>query len=152
MVTSAVATVLESDSLGEATLETVQLIADLVKRRDCSAPPHTLDALKSVRFDANLVTHLKDEREKAKPVTQKQRNRKWIEERRRLRDEAKSAARQNVGDAARGGGDDNEDGFDDRALRDFDALPDAAARLQLQTSTLEAVRWWPCQPESRAAS
>jgi nucleolar complex protein 3 len=142
MVSAAVTAAIQGDSRGETTLESVQLIADLVKRRACVAPPHAIDALKAVRFDDTLASHLKDEREKDKPVSQKQRNRKWIEERRRLRDEAKSAAR-NSSDAkksGRRGGDEKEDDIDERALRDFDALPDVGERLQMQTSTLEAVR------------
>ena len=142
---AAVTSVLREDSHGEATLEAVQLLADLVKRLGCTAPAHTLDALKAVRFDENLGARLKDEREKDKPLSQKQRNRKWIEERRRMRDDAKRAARKPGADAkgaarGSGGGDDDEGEVEDRTLRDFDALPDTTARLQLQTSTLEAVR------------
>ena len=138
MVNEALSAVLKDDKNGEATLETVQLIADLVKRCECDAPAGTLDALKSVRFDDNLGARLKSEREKGKPVSQKQRNRKWIEERRRLRDEAKAAARKPDAKASAAAPADND--FDERTLRDFDALPDADSRLELQTSTLEAVR------------
>ena len=138
MVNEAVNAVLSEDNSGESTLETVQLIADLVKRRECDAPPCTLYALKSVRFDDTLGARLKDEREKGKPLTQKQRNRKWIEERRRLRDEAKTAARKP--DAKAPAAATAEDDLDDRTLRDFDAVPDVNSRLELQTSTLEAVR------------
>lgn len=137
VVNEALNAVLSGDNNGESTLETVQLIADLVKRRECDAPPCTLHALKSVRFDDSLGARLKDEREKGKPVTQKQRNRKWIEERRRLRDEAKTAARKPDAKAPSATADED---FDDRTLRDFDALPDVNGRLELQTSTLEAVR------------
>ena len=136
MVNETLSAVLKDDKNGEATLETVQLIADLVKRCECDAPAGTLHALKSVRFDDSLGARLKSEREKGKPVSQKQRNRKWIEERRRLRDEAKAAARKP--DATAAAPADND--FDERTLRDFDALPDTDTRLELQTSTLEAVR------------
>jgi nucleolar complex protein 3 len=137
MVNEAVTAVLADDKNGESTLETVQLIADLVKRRDCDAPACTLYALKAVRFDDSLGARLKDEREKGKPLTQKQRNRKWIEERRKLRDEAKAAARKPDAQAPAAAADDD---LEDRTLRDFDAMPDANGRLALQTSTLEAVR------------
>lgn len=140
MVTQAISSVLATDTVGEASLEAVQLIAHLVKCRDCSAPPHTLDALAALKFDDTLAARLTEERDKGKPMTQKQRNRKWIEERRRLRDEAKSAARKADANVKSTGHDAADDDVDERAMRDFDALPDSAARVQLQTATLEAVR------------
>ncbi len=138
-VKDAVAAVLLSDSRGEAALEAVQLLAELVKLRGCKAPAHTLDVLQSLRFSDKLAPRLTDEREAGKPLSQKQRNRKWIEERRRLRDEAKRAARQS-GDKVAHDDAAAADGLDDRTLRELDAVPDTDELLKLQTRTLEAVR------------
>ena len=137
-VKDAAAEVLASDTRGEATLETVQLLAELVKESACRVPPHTLDVLKALRFSDRLVTHLSTERQGAKPLTKKERNRKWIEERRRTRDEAKRGAREETGAAATT--DNGNEGLDERTLRELDAAPDAGEQMKLQTRTLEAVR------------
>ena len=132
--TEAVGSVL-SDCGGEAALEAVQLLAELVKQRGCLAPEYTLEVLRSLRFSDKLATRLRDDREAGQPLSQKAKNRKWIEERRRLRDEAKLAVRK--GGAP--GAEQPEEQPDDRDFREFDALPDADMLLKLQTKMLEAV-------------
>jgi len=123
-----------SDCGGEAALEAVQLLAEFVKNCECQAPEHTLDVLRSLRFSENLALRLRDDREAGKPMTQKQKNRKWIEERRRLRDEAKTSARSGEADKPAAAPEADEHDF-----REFEAVPDVAALLQLQTKMLEAV-------------
>jgi len=142
VVKDAVAAVLQNDARGEAALEAVQLLAELVKTRGCKAPTHTLDVLQALRFSEDLAARLTDVRDAGKPLSQKQRNRKWIEERRRMRDEAKSATRRGDDKAAPSGDAGGAEGLDERTLREFDAVPDAADIIKLQTRTLEAVRVW----------
>jgi len=139
-IKDAAAEVLASDTRGEATLETVQLLAELVKESACRVPPHTLDVLKALRFSDRLVTHLSTERQGAKLLTKKERNRKWIEERRRMRDEAKRGAREEAGAGAAAPIDNGNEGLDEKTLRELDAAPDAGELMKLQTRTLEAVR------------
>lgn len=135
-VCHAVATLLSTAGHAEAALEAVQLLAEHVKATCCRCPPWTLDVLESLRFDDRLSTRLRAERDaaKGKPLSQKDRNRKWIEQRRTLRDEAKRGARN-----AHAAAPDEADPGNDRSLRDLDALPDVTELVKLQTRTLEAV-------------
>lgn len=121
----------------EAVLEAVQLLADHIKSSSCRAPPWTLDALAALRFDEGMAARLRAERDVAagKPATQKDRNRAWIEQRRKLRDDAKRGARAAPTAEAEPG----EGGLDERSLRDLDVAPDTAALAVLQTRTLEAL-------------
>jgi len=123
-----------SECGGEAALEAVQLLAELVKQRGCLAPEYTLEVLRCLRFSDKLAVRLRDDREAGQPLSQKAKNRKWIEERRRLRDEAKLAVRKGGAAAP-----EQPEEADDRDFREFDALPDADMLLKLQTTMLEAV-------------
>lgn len=149
-VAQSISAVLRGDTRGEVTLETVQLLAELVKDTACRAPPHTLDVLKSLRFSDRLAAHLSEERRGDRPLTKKERNRKWIEERRRMRDEAKRASRQETG--ASDPADHAEDGLDEKALRELDAGPNTSELMKLQTRTLEVVRPKASAPQSSSKS
>jgi hypothetical protein len=83
----------------------------------------------------NLALRLRDDRDAGKPMSQKQRNRKWIEERRRLREEAKQAMRRGEPEKPAAAQQEQEE----RDFREFDAVPDANMELLLQTKMLEAV-------------
>lgn len=137
-VKETVSAVLSGDTRGEVTLETAQLLAELVKDKACWAPPYTLDVLKSFRFSERLAAHLSTERTGDKPLTKKERNRKWIEERRRMRDDAKKASRKEA--SAPETTDHADDGLDEKMMRELDAGPNDSELMKMQTRTLEAVR------------
>lgn len=113
LVLAALQSVLEEDTRGESSLTVVQLVADLVRRRHCNMPPGSLALFLSLRFDEALLSELRagaeDDRDGKKggggsggDMGKKERSKKWIDERRKARDAAKSLEKQrrNKGAAA----------------------------------------------------
>ena len=143
-VQAAIVAVLQGDKRGDAALEALQLMADLVRLRHCALPPAALQPLKAVKLDDSVLTQLRADKEAAGArgeLSKKERAKKWIEERRKAREGAKRAERaKTVGGAARLAATAAADAGLDRDLAELDAAPAGEEEhKQLQSAQLEAM-------------
>eukprot|EP00898_Chlorokybus_atmophyticus_P004192 jgi/Chlat1/4774/Chrsp308S00819 len=120
---SALRRLFEADKRGDAILETVQLIAELVRTRHCVLRPESIELFDALHFDADLLTSSSDvattskqgATQTAKQLSKKQRRREKAKQAREIAREVQ------------------------RDLRETDATQDPHEQRRLQTATLSAV-------------
>lgn len=147
-VATALSDVVGNDRHGDAALDTVQLIAQLVRQHRCDLHPRTLQPLGAVPLDSTLL--LKKRHEEAKEekqhedglnVSRKQRYKQRKAERAQARKE-RTVLRQKRKDGLISKEEREEKELEEQTKRDVQeaqALPDFEKRKRLQTLTLEAM-------------
>jgi nucleolar complex protein 3 len=145
---SALSELVRSDAHGDASLEVVQLIAQLFRQHKCSLHPQVLQPLAAVKLDRNLVLKKREEeaKEELKRVSGANLSRKQRYKQRRAEREQARKQRASLRQRRKEGRitkeEQEEKDLEEQTKLDMaeaQALPDIEKRKRLQTLSLEAM-------------
>ncbi|KAH7415725.1 hypothetical protein KP509_14G058300 [Ceratopteris richardii] len=108
---------------GSATVEAVEMIAELVKTENCMLRPDVIEVLLSLAFDEDLNRHSEQAQEGGQDRRVEKLQKKHVEKRKKAKHELAAQLREEVV----------------TDFREASAMPDAAELHKLQTQTLTAV-------------